>query len=274
MRRTHSGFQSEDTPLMNAAAPLHTLTVENSIAVVTLNRPEAMNSLNTQLRCELTALFPELDLRDDVRVIVITGAGERAFCSGADLKERATRTTEAMVHDRLNVVARWTSVIAGMRKPVIAAINGYCMAGGFELVLQCDISIASERAIFSLPEVTHGFFPGGGACQRLPRLVGIQKAKELIFTGRRWDAQEAAALGLVNRVVPHDKVMAEAMALAQRIAANPQIGVIQAKAAINQSQETGITAGLRFDNQAWVGCMHSDEWKEKLGGFVRKERKA
>jgi methylglutaconyl-CoA hydratase len=257
---------------MNASTPLHLLTVDNGVAVVTLNRPEAMNSLNTQLRAELTALFPQLDLRNDVRVIVITGAGDKAFCSGADLKERAARTTEQMVHDRLNVVAKWTSMVANIRKPVIAAINGYCMAGGFELVLQCDISIASERAIFSLPETTHGFFPGGGACQRLPRLVGVQKAKELIFTGRRWDAKEAAELGLVNKVVPHDKVMGEALALAQRIAANPAIGVVQAKSAINQSQEVGITAGLRFDNEAWVGCMHSDEWKEKLGGFVRKER--
>ncbi len=259
---------------MNATTPLHLVTVDNGVAVVTLNRPEAMNSLNTQLRTELTALFLDLDLRDDVRVIVITGAGDKAFCSGADLKERAARTTAEMVHDRHTVVAKWTSAIAGLRKPVIAAINGYCMAGGFELVLQCDISIASERAIFSLPEVTHGFFPGGGACQRLPRLVGIQKAKELILTGRRWDAQEAAALGLVNKVVAHNKIMAEAMALAQRIAANPPIGVIQAKSALNQSQEVGLTAGLRFDNEAWVGCMHSDEWKEKLGGFVRKARKA
>ena len=118
------------------------------------------------------------------------------------------------------------------------------------------------------------FFPGGGACQRLPRLVGIQKAKELILTGRRWDAKEAAELGLVNKVVAHDKVMDEAMTLAKSIAANPLIALIQAKSALNQSQETGLTAGLRFDNEAWVGCMHSDEWKEKLGGFVRKERKA
>jgi len=259
---------------MNASTELHTLSVDNGVAVVTLNRPEAMNSLNTQLRNELSALMPSLDLRDDVRVIVITGAGDKAFCSGADLKERAARTTAQMVLDRHTVVSKWTSMVAGLRKPVIAAINGYCMAGGFELVLQCDISIASERAIFSLPETTHGFFPGGGACQRLPRLVGIQKAKELIFTGRRWDAQEAAALGLVNKVVPHDQVMAETLALAQRIAANPAIGVIQSKSAINQSQEVGLTAGLRFDNEAWVGCMHSDEWKAKLDGFVKKERKA
>ena len=259
---------------MNAATPLHLLKIENGIAVVTLNRPEAMNSFNLQLRQEMLALLPQLDLRDEVRVIIITGAGDRAFCTGADLKERSTRSTEAMVLDRHTMVAKWTSTIANLRKPVIAAINGYCMAGGFELALQCDISIASERAIFALPEVTHGFFPGGGACQRLPRLVGIQKAKELIFTGRRWDAQEALAWGMVNKVVPHDKVMEEALALAKAIAANPSIAVIQSKSAINQSQETGVTAGLRFDNEAWVGCMHSDEWKEKLGGFVRKERKA
>ena len=259
---------------MTTAAPLYLLTVEDGIAVVTLNRPAAMNSLNSQLRTELMSLFPQLDSREDVRVIVITGAGDKAFCTGADLKERAARSTETMVHDRLTVTAKWTSVVAGIRKPVIAAINGYCMAGGYELVLQCDISIASERAIFGLPEVTHGFFPGGGACQRLPRLIGIQKAKELVLTGRRWDAKEAAELGLVNKVVAHDKVMDEAMTLAKSIAANPLIALIQAKSALNQSQETGITAGLRFDNEAWVGCMHSDEWKEKLGGFVRKERKA
>ena len=108
---------------MNASAPLHLLTIENHVAVVTLNRPEAMNSLNTQLRNELTVLFPQLDLNDDVRVIVITGAGDKAFCSGADLKERAARTTAAMVHDRLNVVAKWTSMVANMRKPVLAAIK-------------------------------------------------------------------------------------------------------------------------------------------------------
>jgi methylglutaconyl-CoA hydratase len=257
-----------------ANAPLLPCTVEDGIAVVTLNRPEALNSINRALRMEIMQLFPELDMRQDVKVIVITGAGEKAFCTGADLKERSTRSTEEMVYDRHYLTAKSTSIISSVSKPVIAAIKGYCMAGGYEMVLQCDISICSDNAIFSLPEVTHGFFPGGGACQRLPRLVGYQMAKELIFTGRRWDAKEAKELGLVNKVVPLDKVMDEAMAMATKIASYPSIGVIQAKRALNQSMEVGLTAGLRFDVEAWVGCMHSDEWKEKLGGFVRKERKS
>jgi methylglutaconyl-CoA hydratase len=255
-------------------APTHLLSVEDGIAVVTLNRPEALNSINRALRLELLDLFPALDLRKDVKVIVITGAGDKAFCTGADLKERSTRTTEEMVHDRHYLTSKTTSSISNVSKPVIAAIKGYCMAGGYEMVLQCDISIASDNAIFALPEVSHGFFPGGGACQRLPRLVGYQMAKELILTGRRWDAKEAKELGLINKVVPLEKVMDEAMAIARKIASYPSIGVIQAKRALNQAMETGLTAGLRYDVEAWVGCMHSDEWKEKLGGFVRKERKS
>ena len=253
---------------------MHLLSVEDGIAVVTLNRPAALNSINRAMRLELLELFPALDLRKDVKVIVITGAGDKAFCTGADLKERSTRTTEEMVYDRHYLTSKSTSTLSNVSKPVIAAIKGYCMAGGFEMVLQCDISIAADNSIFGLPEVTHGFFPGGGACQRLPRLVGYQMAKELVLTGRRWDAKEAKELGLINKIVPADKVMDEAMAMAKKIASHPSIGVIQAKRALNQSMEVGMTAGLRFDVEAWVGCMHSDEWKERLGGFVRKERKS
>jgi enoyl-CoA hydratase/carnithine racemase len=257
-----------------ANAPAHLLSVEDGIAVLTLNRPEALNSINRQMRMELLELFPKLDMDPQVKVVVITGAGDKAFCTGADLKERSSRSTEEMVYDRHYLTAKSTSALSSVSKPVIAAIKGYCMAGGFEMVLQCDISICSDNAIFSLPEVTHGFFPGGGACQRLPRLVGYQMARELILTGRRWDAREAKELGLVNKVVPLDKVMDEAMAMARKIASYPSIGVIQAKRAMSQAMEVGLTAGLRYDVEAWVGCMHSDEWKDKLAGFVRKERKS
>ncbi len=196
----------------------HLLSVEDGIAVVTLNRPEALNSLNRALRMELMELFPALDVRKDVKVIVITGAGDKAFCTGADLKERSAKTTEELVFERHYLTSKSNGLLAGISKPVIAAIKGYCMAGGYEMVLQCDIAIASDNAIFSLPEVSHGFFPGGGACQRLPRLVGYQMAKELILTGRRWDAKEAKELGLINKIVPIDKVMDEAMAMARKIA--------------------------------------------------------
>ena len=255
--------------------PAHLLLdVADGIAVVTLNRPEALNSINRAMRMEMLELFPALDLRKDVKVIVITGAVDKAFCTGAYLKERSARSTEEMVFERHYMTGRSNTALASVSKPVIAAIKGYCMAGGYEMVLQCDITIASDNAVFSLPEVTHGFFPGGGACQRLPRLVGYQRAKELLFTGRRWDAREAKELGLINRVVPLDKVMEEAMAMARKIASYPAVGVMQAKRALNQSMETPLAAGLRYDLEAWIGCMHSDEWKEKLAGFVRKERKS
>ena len=254
--------------------PLYTLSIAEGVALLTLNRPEAHNALNAALRTQLMALFPQLDTDTAVKVIVITGAGDKAFCTGADLKERSARSTEDMIHERHHVIARWTNALASVSKPVIAAIKGYCMAGGFELVLQCDISIASDTAVFALPEVTHGFFPGGGACQRLPRLVGYQLARELILTGRRWDAHEAKALGLVNRVVPLDRVVDEAMTMARKMASFPATGLVQAKRAINHAMEAGLTAGLRYDAEAWVGCMHSNEWRAKLEEFKNKERKA
>jgi enoyl-CoA hydratase/carnithine racemase len=254
--------------------PLYTLAVSEGIALLTLNRPEAHNALNRALRVQLMELLPRLDTDDAVKVVVLTGAGDKAFCTGADLKERAARSTEEMIHERHHLMAQWTNALASVGKPAIAAIKGYCMAGGLELALQCDISIASDDAVFALPEVTHGFFPGGGACQRLPRLVGYQMARELILTGRRCDAAEAKALGLVNRVVPREQVLDEAMAMARRMASYPLSGLVQAKRAINHAMETGLTAGLRYDTEAWIGCMHSEEWRAKLEGFNNGERKA
>ena len=243
-------------------------------AWIWLDNPGQYNSYTTEMVKGLIHAFRVASNERDVSCVVFTGAGDKAFCTGADLKERSAKTTEEMVFERHYMTSRSSSALAAVSKPVIAAIKGYCMAGGYEMVLQCDIAIASDNAIFSLPEVTHGFFPGGGACQRLPRLVGYQVAKELILTGRRWDAREAKELGLINKIVPLDKVMDEAMAMARKIASHPAVGVMQAKRALNQSMETGLSAGLRYDMEAWVGCMHSDEWKEKLGGFVRKERKS
>jgi enoyl-CoA hydratase/carnithine racemase len=244
--------------------------IEEGVAVVTLNRPEVMNALNVKLRDEIVQLARDLDADPAVTAVVFTGAGEKAFCAGADLKERGRKTELELYDERRFIRGRWVSVIANMAKPTIAAINGFALGGGLELALQCDIRIASENATFALPEVTLGFLPGAGATQRLPRAIGLQKAKELILTGRRFDAREAESLGLLLRVVPREKLMSEALAIARAIAANPRIAVIQAKLAMNASQETLLSAGLQFENEAWLPCLLSDAWKGKLQRFANK----
>lgn len=259
--------------MRNARRPYYKLDITNGVALVTLNRPDAMNAINMQLRGELMEMLPKLDADREVRAVVFTGAGGKAFCVGADLKERQTKTAQELYEFRRHIYPKWVNVIANMVKPTVAAINGYCLAGGVEIALQCDIAIASQKASFALPEVTLGFLPGAGACQRLPRLIGIAKAKELILTGKRIDALEAERLGLVNRVVPHRRVLNEAFKLARAIAENPPMSVVQAKIAINASQETALAGGLRFENEAWLSTMLSDIWKNKLGDFVERSTK-
>jgi enoyl-CoA hydratase/carnithine racemase len=244
-----------------------TVSIDRGVAVVTLNRPQVMNALNRQLRDALMALCSGLDADPAVGVIVFTGAGDRAFCVGADLKERGQRTTEAMYDERRFFRGKWVGTVAGIAKPTIAAINGYCLGGGLEVALQCDLRIASDNARFGLPEVTLGFLPGAGGTQRLPRLIGLQHAKEMILTGKQIDAAEAERLGIVLRVVPRGQLMPAALELAQAIAKNPRIAVLQAKVALNASQETMLSGGLQAENEAWLACMLSDAWKAKLERF-------
>src|SRR5215210_5552369 len=234
------------------------LAIDRGVALVTLNRPHAMNSLSTTLRSALIATAAKIDADPKVGAVVFTGAGDKAFCAGADLKERGSRTTQELYDERRHLRHKWVSFIANMAKPTLAAINGYCLGGGLEIALQCDLRIASENAKFALPEVTLGILPGSGATQRLPRAIGLQRAKELILTGRRFDAAEAESLGLVLRVVPHETLLSEAMALARAIAANPRMSVVQAKLALNASQETQLSGGLQFENESWLSCILSD----------------
>ena len=254
---------------MSAAEEVLKVDIAEGVAVVTLNRPEVMNALNLDLRDRIVQLARDLDANADVTAVVFTGAGDKAFCAGADLKERGRKTELELYDERRFFRSRWISVVAGMAKPTIAAINGHCLGGGLELALQCDIRIASENARFGLPEVTLGFLPGAGATQRLPRAIGLQKAKELILTGRRFDAAEAERMGLVLRVVAREKLLEEALGIARGIAANPRIPVIQAKLALNASQETLLSAGLQFENEAWLPCLLSDAWKGKLQRFTK-----
>lgn len=241
--------------------------INDGVALVTLTRPHVMNSLNRQLRTEIMEFAHELDSDPQVNVVVITGEGDKAFCAGADLKERGKRTVEELYNERRYFRKRWISAIASMAKPTIAAINGYCLGGGLELALQCDLRLASDNATFGLPEVTIGFLPGAGGTQRLPREIGLQRAKELILTGRRFDAREAERLGIVLRVVPLANLLPNAMDMARSIAKNPAMSVIQAKIALNASLETMLSGGLQAENEAWMPCLLSDGWKKKIERF-------
>ena len=243
------------------------VSIEDGVARVTLTRPHVMNAVNLQLRAEIIDFARELDADPSVAVVVITGEGDRAFCAGADLKERGQRSVQQLYDERRFFRNRWVNSVASMAKPTIAAINGYCLGGGFELALQCDLRIASDNATFALPEVGLGFLPGAGGTQRLPRAVGLQKAKELIFTGRRFDAHEAERLGIVLRVVPRAELMAVAMDLARSIARQPRMSLIQAKIALNASQETMLSGGLQAENEAWLPCLLSDAWKGQVAKF-------
>ena len=249
------------------SSEVKTVAIEDGVAVVTLNRPGVMNALNMQLREELMVLCHDLDADPEVSAVIFTGAGDKAFCAGADLKERGSRSTGEMYDERRFLRAKWVGAVAGMAKPTIAAINGYCLGGGLELALQCDLRVAAEQAQFGLPEVTLGFLPGAGGTQRLPRLIGLQRAKEMILTGRRIQADEAERLGIVLRVVPRPQLMPAALELARAISKNPRIAVIQAKVALNASQETMLSGGLQAENEAWLPCLLSDTWKARVARF-------
>ena len=236
------------------------------VAGVTLNRPEVLNAFNTATGEELLRAFAALSEDDSVRAVVIRGAGDRAFSTGADLKERAGMTDEAwraqhhVFETALRAVLEW-------RSPVIAAVEGYALGGGLELALNCDIIIAAAGASFAQPEVMRGIIPGGGGTQLLPRLIGRGRAKELIFSGRRIDAALAERWGLVTRVVADGRAFAEALALAEQIAANGPIAVRQAKRSIDRGLDSPLHFGLALELDFYNVCVPTDDRHEGIRAF-------
>jgi len=238
------------------------------MAFVTLNRPTALNALNTPLRRDLKQCFTDLQADPDVRLVVISGGG-RAFCAGADIKE--WREPTSVVEDReerlqLNV---WQAM-SRCEFPIIAAINGYALGGGFELAMCCDIRIASDQAQLGLTEVTLGIILGGGGTQRLPRIVGRGKALELILTGRRINAQEALRLGLVEQVVPHDQLKAAVEDLAQTIVSRAPLAVKYAKEAIVRGIELPLTEGLKVEAELYTLLRTTEDRMEGARAFQEK----
>ncbi|MEE8232276.1 MAG: enoyl-CoA hydratase-related protein [Thermoplasmata archaeon] len=244
---------------------------DEGLAIVTLDRPDALNALNTEMLQELRDVLREVARREEVQVVILTGAGDRAFAAGGDIREMADqrpleiRRYAALGHEVARLLER-------MGKPVIAALNGFALGGGSELALACDIRIASEDAQIGQPEVKLGIPPGFGGSQRLTRLVGRGRASEIIFLGEPVAAVQAAKMGLVNRVVPADRLLEEAKAWARRMQERGPLALRLAKAAIHQTQETGLSAGLNYERELFSLAFATDDQDEGMDAFLAKRK--
>lgn len=242
-----------------------------AVAVITLNRPEAANALSLDVLKELNHVLNELRTDDSVRCAILTGVGERAFCAGADLKERAGMN-EAEVKKTVKLIGDTVSGVEKLPQPVIAVINGSAFGGGLELALACDIRIAAATAKMGLTETSLGIIPGAGGTQRLPRIIGTAKAKELIYAARRIDAFEAERIGLVSRVYDQNRLLDEALSLANDIAGNAPVAVQAAKKAINQGIETDLATGLDIEEACYRQTLHTSDRLEGLNAFKEKRK--
>jgi len=245
------------------------VTHDGPVAIVTLNRPKALNALNSELLGELCAALESFDGDDAVRAIVLTGS-ERAFAAGADIKEMAPRSYMDMF--KANFFAAAAERIAAIRKPLVAAVAGYALGGGCELAMLCDFIIAADTAKFGQPEITLAVMPGMGGTQRLTRFVGKSKAMDLCLTGRSMDAAEAERSGLVSRVVPAAELMAEALKAAQKIAEQSMPAVMMMKETVNRSYETTLAEGLRFERRLFHSMFATEDQKEGMAAFAEKRK--
>ncbi len=243
----------------------------DQVAVITLNRPEVMNSINFELLKTLQDVIWQIRFQKDIRAVIITGAGEKAFCAGADLKERAGMTQEE-VKKYIYTIRTLFTEIESLNKPVIAAVNGVALGGGTELLLACDIRIASMNATMGLTETRLAIIPGAGGTQRLPRLIGRGKAKELILTGRRVDAKETHAIGLVNSICEPELLMDEARKMAAMICEGGPIAIEQAKYAIDAGLETDLHTGLSIESNAYWITIPTEDRTEGLAAFREKRK--
>lgn len=243
--------------------------IEDYTALIRLNRPEALNALNARLMQELAQAITAADRNEKVRCIVLTGS-EKAFAAGADVKEMAEKTFTDVYFDDL--FAQEADTIARCRKPLIAAVSGYCLGGGCELAMMCDFIIAADTAKFGQPEINLGIVAGMGGTQRLTRAVGKAKAMDMNLTGRFMDAAEAERTGLVSRVVPAKDLLAEAMKAAGKIAEKSALTAMMVKESVNRALETTLTEGIRFERRMFNAAFALDDQKEGMAAFLEKRQ--
>jgi len=245
------------------------VTHEGAVAIVTLNRPKALNALNSELLAELVTALETIDADDALHATVLTGS-ERAFAAGADIREMAPKSYMDMYKD--NFFAAAADRIAAIRKPVIAAVAGHALGGGCELAMLCDFIIAADTAKFGQPEINLGVMPGIGGTQRLTRFVGKSKAMDMCLTGRTMDAAEAERSGLVARVVPAADLLSEAVKAAQKIAEQSVPIVMMTKEAINRAYETTLAEGIRFERRVFHAMFATEDQKEGMAAFGEKRK--
>jgi enoyl-CoA hydratase len=241
---------------------------KGAVGVLTLNRPDALNALNHPLMDQLEAGLKSFEADASVRAVVIAGSS-RAFAAGADIKEMDTKTKAEMEKD--THLARW-DLVGALSKPVVAAVSGFALGGGCELALACDLIVAAENAQFGQPEISIGVIPGAGGTVRLAKTLGKALAMELVLTGRRFSAQEALSWGLVNRIVPQEAVLSEAMKLAEQLAAQPPLAAAAAKRSIRKSIEAPMGESLCYERGQFCGLFDSQDQKEGMKAFVEKRK--
>ena len=245
---------------------------DDGICTVKINRPEKLNAMNVDVAKELITTFDALNLDDSVKAIILTGEGEKAFSAGADIEYMSKISAdESVVYAKIGHLL--TSTVELVKQPTIAAINGFALGGGCELAMSCDIRIAAETARMGQPEVTIGIPPGWGGTQRLMRIVGIAKAKELVYTGAIIKAAESLQIGLVNKVVPLSDLAKESLDMARKIVGNSVMGVQMSKVAINKGRNADLDTGLAVELLAWRNCFTHNDRVERMTSFVNKSKK-
>ena len=251
---------------------LVTTSASDGICTVTINRPEKLNAMNTDVARQLIDAFSDAAGRGDVKAIILTGEGDKAFSAGADIEYMSGITAdESVEYARLGQLV--TETIEQVDQPTIAAVNGYALGGGCEVAMSCDIRLASDRAKMGQPEVTIGIPPGWGGTQRLMRIVGIAKAKELVYTGAVIGAEEALQIGLVNRVFPASSLAEEAEKMARKIASNSAMGVRMSKIAMNRGRNADLDTGLSIELLAWRNCFTHPDRKQRMNEFLQRPKK-
>ena len=238
------------------------------IGIITLNREDVRNAMKAEIRQDISEALQAAENDPDVRVVIITGTGRKVFSAGGDIKQMAGNTMWDVLERKPDIFAQ----LHNLPKPVIAAINGLALGGGCEMAMACDFRVGSENARIGQPEINLGIFPGGGATQRLQRLVGIGRAKELIFTGDIIDAREAERIGILNKVFPADELMDRTMEIARKIAAKGPLALKLAKMAMNMGMETGLSLGLGYERLARTLVHGSEDRVEGMNAFIEKRK--